>query len=142
MSSGEPQSAGLLDTSVVIVLEQLSPAQLPGRLLISTLTLAELAVGPLVATTEEERAVRTARLRQVEADLDTVPFDDQAARAFGVVAASMGRRGRKPTARSLDAAIAATALANGLALYTANPDDVLGIDGLDVVTVPPVDRSS
>jgi hypothetical protein len=32
--------------------------------------------------------------------------------------------------------IAATALANGLPLYTCNPKDFAGIDGLTVVAVP------
>jgi predicted nucleic acid-binding protein len=32
--------------------------------------------------------------------------------------------------------IAATALANGLALYTCNPADFTAIDGLDVIAVP------
>jgi predicted nucleic acid-binding protein len=32
--------------------------------------------------------------------------------------------------------IAATALAHALPLYTCNPGDFAGIEGLDVVTVP------
>jgi predicted nucleic acid-binding protein len=32
--------------------------------------------------------------------------------------------------------IAATALSNGLPLYTCNPDDFRGIDGLTVIAVP------
>jgi predicted nucleic acid-binding protein len=43
--------------------------------------------------------------------------------------------GRKPTARSYDAMIAAIAVANGLALFTANPGDFEGIDGLEVVPI-------
>lgn len=48
----------------------------------------------------------------------------------------MRRAGRKVKARTFDAMIAAIALANDLPLYTANPDDFAGIDGLVVVTVP------
>jgi predicted nucleic acid-binding protein len=33
--------------------------------------------------------------------------------------------------------IAATALVNGLLLYTCNPDDFVGIDGLEVMRVVP-----
>jgi tRNA(fMet)-specific endonuclease VapC len=33
-------------------------------------------------------------------------------------------------------AIAATALANDLPVYTCNPDDFSGIDDLDVIAVP------
>ncbi len=32
--------------------------------------------------------------------------------------------------------IAAIAIANGLPLYTCNPGDFMGIDGLEVVAVP------
>jgi tRNA(fMet)-specific endonuclease VapC len=48
--------------------------------------------------------------------------------------------GRKPAARSYDAMIAATAIANGLAVYTCNPDDFAGIADLSVVAVPHPDR--
>jgi predicted nucleic acid-binding protein len=64
-----------------------------------------------------------------------LPFDDAAARAFGRVAASLRSAGRKTSARTYDPLIAATALANGLPLYTANPDDFAAIDGLDVVPI-------
>ncbi len=126
---------GLLDTSVVINLERMDdPAALPERPLISAITLAELGVGPLVAT-DAERPARLARLQQVEADFDPLPFDVPAARAFGRVAASLRRAGRTPAARAYDAMIAAVALANGLPLYTCNPRDFVGIDGLELVEV-------
>lgn len=122
---------GLLDTSVVLALHAITDASdLPDVALISAVTLAELSVGPLVAADDLERARRLATVQQVEADFDPIPFDASAARAFGQVAASYRRSGRKPAARSFDAMIAATALANGLPLYTANPDDFAGIDGL------------
>jgi len=122
---------GLLDTSVVLALHAIRDASvLPDVALISAVTLAELSVGPLVATDDAERARRLATVQQAEADFDPLPFDAAAARAFGQVAASFRRSGRKPAARSFDAMIAATALANGLPLYTANPGDFAGIDGL------------
>jgi predicted nucleic acid-binding protein len=108
---------------------------LPAEPLITAVTLAELSVGPLVASTDAERAARQAHLQQAEADFDPLPFDAQAARAFGGVAASLRRAGRKVNARAYDAMIAATALANGLPVYTCNPNDFLGIEGLDVVPV-------
>ena len=58
------------------------------------------------------------------------------ARAFGQVAASLRRAGRKTAAHAYDAMIAATALANGLPVYTCNADDFNAIDGLEVVAVP------
>lgn len=127
---------GLLDTSTVILLPRLrDPDVLPDAPLISAITLAELSVGPLVASTEAERAARLAHLQQAEADFEPLPFDADAARAFGQVAASLRRAGRKASARAYDAMIAAIALANDLPLYTCNPDDFSGIEGLEVVPV-------
>jgi tRNA(fMet)-specific endonuclease VapC len=130
-----PES-GLLDTSVVVLLSRLDdPQTLPDRPLISAITLAELSVGPLVASSDAERAARQAHLQQAEADFDPLPFDADAARAFGQVASSLRRSGRKPAARAYDAMIAAIALANDLPLYTVNPADFVGIDGLRVVAI-------
>ncbi|MBI4545051.1 MAG: type II toxin-antitoxin system VapC family toxin [Gemmatimonadetes bacterium] len=127
----------MLDTSTVILLPRLEdPALLPGEPLITAVTLAELTVGPLVASTDEERAARQAHVQQAEADFDPLPFDAAAARAFGRVAASLRRAGRKTSARAYDAMIAAIALANELPLYTCNPDDFAGIEGLEIVSVP------
>ena len=105
------------------------------------MTLAELSVGPLVTSDEAERSARQAHLQQAEADFDALPFDADAARAFGQVAASLRRMGRKPAARAYDAMIAATAIANGLPVHTCNPADFEGIAGLQVVTVPHPDRN-
>jgi len=126
-----------LDTNTVIMLPRVTDAtSLPQEPLITAVTLAELSVGPLVASTDAERAARQAHLQQAEADFDPLPFDAQAARAFGRVAASLRRAGRKVHARAYDAMIAATALANGLPVYTCNPNDFSGIEGLEVVPVP------
>lgn len=126
-----------MDTSTLILLPRLQDSSaLPAEPLISTITLAELSVGPLVARTEPERAARQAHLQQAEADFEPIPFDAAAARAFGQVAASLRRAGRKPAARSYDAMIAAVAVANGLPLYTCNPDDFAAIEQLHVVDVP------
>jgi hypothetical protein len=132
---------GVLDTSTVVLLRRITePSTLPPRPVITTITLAELSVGPLVAATDHERAVRQAHVQQAEADFDPLPFDAAAARAFGRVAASLRRAGRKPAARAYDALIAATALANDLPVYTCNPTDFAGIDDLVVVPVPVPDK--
>jgi predicted nucleic acid-binding protein len=89
-----------------------------------------------VAIDGAERARRLAHVQQAEADFDPIPFDAAAGRAFGIVASAYRRSGRKPAARAFDALIAATAIANGLPLYTANPTDFAGIDGLVVRTIP------
>ena len=131
-------TAGLLDTSVLIALPRLRDVtRLPEVPYISTITLAELSVGPLVAHTEPERAARQAVLQQAEADFDPLPFDAAAARSFGRVASALREAGRRPQARSYDAMIAAVALARGLPLYTANPDDFPALLGLTIVAVAP-----
>ena len=127
-----PVLRGLLDTSAVIDLGELSVDLLPQECLISAITLAELSVGALVATNARQRAARQAHLQQAEADFDPVPFDAVCARAFGRVAASLRRSGRKTRARAYDALIAATAVAYDLPVITRNPDDFAGIDGLTV----------
>jgi tRNA(fMet)-specific endonuclease VapC len=136
MSTTVPR--GILDTSTVILLPRLSdPAALPDEPLITAVTLAELSVGPLVARDHSERVARQAHLQQAEADFHPLPFDAAAARAFGGVAASLRRAGRKTAARAYDAMIAATAIANDLPVYTCNPADFTGIDNLTVIAIPP-----
>lgn len=127
---------GILDTSTVILLPEIEdPSALPDEPLITTVTLAEMSVGPLIASDSATRAARQAQLQQAEADFVPLPFDAAAARAFGRVAASLRRRGRKASARAYDAMIAATAVANELPVYTANPADFRNIDDLEVVAV-------
>ena len=127
----------MLDTSTVILLSRIRDATLlPPEPVITAVTLAELSVGPLVARMDEERVARQAHLQQAERDFDPIPFDAAAARAFRGVAASLRRTGRKGAARAYDALIAAIAVANGLPVYTCNPADFAGIDGLEVVAIP------
>lgn len=127
---------GLLDTSVVIALSDLRDSVgLPEEPLICAITLAELSVGPLVARSDEERINRQALLQQAEADFDPLPFDADAARTFGRVAAGLRKAGRTRQARAYDAMIAAIALTHDLPMHTGNPRDFEGIDGLTVVAV-------
>jgi len=132
---------GVLDTSTVILLGRLAQdATLPAEPVITAITLAELSVGPLLATTDSERGARQAHLQQAEVDFDPLPFDAAAARAFGRVAAELRSAGRKPAARAYDALIAATAIANSLPLYTCNPADFAGISELELIAVPHPDH--
>jgi predicted nucleic acid-binding protein len=127
---------GILDTSTVILLDRLrDPSELPDEPLITAVTLAELSVGPLVTSDDAERAARQARLQQAEADFDPLPFDAAAARTFGRVAASLRASGRKVPARTYDAMIAATAVANNVPLYTVNPVDFEGMVELDLRSI-------
>ena len=131
---------GILDTSTVVLLSRLNPDLLPEEPLITAVTLAELSVGPLVATSRKERSSRQAVLQQAEADFEPLPFDSQAARAFGRVAASLRASGRKVQTRGYDAMIAATAIANELPLYTVNRGDFSGIDDLVLHPIPHPDQ--
>lgn len=139
MSNAPSQAVrGLLDTSVVVALETLSPEHLPEEPAISALTLAELAAGPLGTDDEHERARRQDRLQRVEALLDPLPFDAAAARAYGRVYAATRSARRKPRgARAVDLMIAAVALANDLPLFIRNPGDFEHLQdvGLDLRSV-------
>ncbi len=133
----ERHPTGILDTSTFIQLKRVTDeSALPHEPLITAVTLAELSIGPLVAASDDERAIRQAHLQEAEADFDPVPFDADAARAFARVATSLRTAGRKPTARSFDALIAATALAHQIPVFTCNARDFEGIDGLQVIAVP------
>lgn len=122
--------AGLLDTSVVIDLAGCAPEALPREPFISSITLAELGVGPVVARSSQDRQQRQHVLQLAESSFDALPFDSSCARHFAAVAAALRESGRKHTARAFDALIASTAMAHDLPLYTRNSDDFAGIPGL------------
>ena len=128
---------GILDTSTLILFNRFQEiGMFPVVSVITTITLAELSVGPLVVRSDLERARRLAHLQQVEASFNPLPFDVDAARAFGRVSASLRHAGRKTESRQKDAMIAAIALVNNLPVYTCNARDFEGIAGLEVVSVP------
>lgn len=142
MASG-PTVRGVLDTSTIILLERITDVStLPEEPMITAVTLAELSVGPLVASNPQEQAIRQLRLQQAEADFRPLPFDAAAARSFGRVAASLRRGGRKSSARAFDAMIAAMAISNDLPLFTCNPSDFENIDDLDLRPIPHPDNPS
>jgi predicted nucleic acid-binding protein len=132
----ERYARGLGDTNILILLEWLSSENMPVDLLISTVTLAELAAGVHSATDARERARRVARLQRTEAMFDPLPFDAESARQYGVIAGELISAGRKPRGRVADLMIASVAAANKLPLFTTNPDDFRGLDA--AVTVVPV----
>lgn len=122
---------------MVIGLEVLNPSQLPVEVAISAITMAELAAGPHATGEPEERARRQDRLQRAEAVFDPLPFDADAARAYGRVFAAVAAAGRKARgARAVDLLIAATALAGGLPLYTRNGEDFRALgDLVEIVTL-------
>lgn len=124
------QERGLVDTNVLILIELLDPDELPVEMAISSLTMAELAAGPHYTDNPDERAQRIERLQNAEALFEPIPFDTRAARRYGQIVSSVLAAGRNPKPRRIDLMIAAIASAHGLPLYTVNPDDFRGLDGL------------
>lgn len=123
----------IVDTSVVLATDV---APLQGELAISTITLAELHFGVLVAKLPEVRAERLRRLSVLQRSFDALPLTASVAASYGHIAAAVTAAGRQPRARSMDLLIAATAHAHSARLYTRNPGDFAGLDGLvDVVAV-------
>ncbi|MFE4828209.1 type II toxin-antitoxin system VapC family toxin [Streptomyces sp. NPDC056672] len=138
---------GLLDTNIVILRKWLDPGELPAEVAISAITLAELSAGPHEVRRNEdqgdydehaERARRLDILQRAENEFDPIPFDAEAARLYGRVCAAVISTGRKPRRRIADLMIAAIAIAEELPLFTTNPDDYKGLDGL--LTLVPVTR--
>jgi predicted nucleic acid-binding protein len=127
---------GLLDTSVVIDLDRIDARVLPEETAIAAITLAELAAGPHATGDPEERGRRQDRLHWAATTWDPLPFDADAARAYGLVFAASAASGRRGRRRLADLLIASTAVANGLALYTRNPDDFAALSGVvEVIAV-------
>ncbi len=116
----------LLDTSVLV--EGQIPAE--PEVAISTVSIAELHFGLLVAI-DEERALRASRLGLVEARFpDPLPVDDRVAREWGRLKAAVAQRGGQPRRREADLAIAATANVHGAALLTHNTKDFKIVEDL------------
>jgi predicted nucleic acid-binding protein len=127
---------GLGDTNILIYLERLAADQLPAELLTSTVSLAELSAGVHSAADAGERARRVLRVQRVEATFSPLPFDVEAARQYGIIAAAVIATGRRPRGRVADLMIASIAAAYSLPVFTTNPADFRGLES--VVTVVPV----
>jgi predicted nucleic acid-binding protein len=126
----------VVDTSIIAALRLYDPADLPDRMLITAITLGELSYGPHATDDPAKRAGRVAVLQHAEATFDPISYDASAARLYGQICAAVRVAGRQPRVRASDLMIAATAGSNDLPLYTANPDDFRGAEGLvEVVAV-------
>jgi predicted nucleic acid-binding protein len=127
---------GLLDTNILIHWPQLTHGDLPDRAAITTVTIAELSAGVHAAHDPAARAERLELLQRAESDFDPIPFDLAAARSYGRIVAGVQGAGRSGRSRVADQMIAAIAASRALALYTTNPNDYRGLDGvLEVVPV-------
>lgn len=145
--TSEPPRQGLLDTNILVLRRWVNLTELPDEMAISVITLAELSAGPHQVrpnseqnryNEHEERARRTEALQRAESEFDPIPFDAEAARIYGRVTAAVVTAGRKPRRRIADLMIAATAISEGLPLYTTNPGDYKGLE--KHVRVVPVTR--
>lgn len=118
----------VLDTSVLIGGEAVSPGTASA---ISSVSIAELHFGLLVATDDDTRAKRATRLGMLEARFpDPLPVDDRVAREWGRLQAAVAGRDGQPRRRAADLAIAATANVHGAVLLTNNLKDFAIIDDL------------
>lgn len=122
----------ILDTSILIA-ERPSPIE--GTIGISVASIAELQFGVLVATDDESRARRLARLSATLRAFDPLPVDSLVAACYGQLAAATARTGRRAGASSLSLMIAATAHAHGARLITTNASDILHLEDLVEIVV-------
>lgn len=120
----------VVDTSVIAAIRLYELSELPDTMLVTAVTLGELSFGPHATDDPAKRAGRVAVLQHVEATFDPLPYDQGSARLYGQICAAVRAAGRQPRKRASDLMIAATAASNDLPLYTANPDDFKGAEGL------------
>lgn len=130
---------GLLDTNVVIHGRALDVEQLPESNWICSITLAEISVGPHVATGRAELALRLQAAR-VAKSFNPIPFDNHSATIYGRLYKAMLDYGRQPRGRIADLMIASVAVSREIPLYTMNPKDFVGLE--DYLEFVPVDRPS
>jgi hypothetical protein len=122
---------------MVIDLEEFESSQLPIEVAVTAITMAELAAGPHATSDPDERSRRQDRLQRAEAAFDPLPFDGEAARAYGRIYSAVVTAGRKARgARAVDLLIAAIAASHEMPLYTRNADDFRPIQDLvDIVAL-------
>jgi predicted nucleic acid-binding protein len=126
--------AGVLDTSVFIAQEsgrQLDAALLPDQVATTVVTLAELNLGVLAASSTDVRAQRLATLDAI-ADMVAFPVDDDAARLWARLRIHLAESGQR--VRINDLWIAAVAASRGLPVVTQD-DDFDALDGVAGVAV-------
>jgi predicted nucleic acid-binding protein len=126
----QDRSSGVLDTCTFIDLGVLDADDLPDYPELTTITLAELYQGSVMAKDPVTTAARAEVLHAAVSEFEPLPFDAVAAGRFGSLVALVVATGRNPRPRRLDLMIAAIASCRGLPLYTRNPDDFVGLEEL------------
>lgn len=132
--------AVLIDTSVLIDIQRgrtdLDVAAGDADRAISAVTASELLHGVHRAADERVRARRQAFAEHILAALDPIPIDTRVARVHAAAWAQLDAAGVRIGAHDLW--IAATALAHGYAVATANVHDFERVPGLEVIKPGPV----
>jgi predicted nucleic acid-binding protein len=123
----------LLDTSAIVA-EESRGADLIGYddLVISAMTIGELALGVAMARDPDRFATRRHTLLRVRDAYDVIELDDEIATIYGDIMGRARSRGLRPGVP--DALIAATAIRESLPVLTQDVD-FLSFDGLEVVLV-------
>lgn len=130
---GVARVTAILDTSVLIASWRPPDDE---DYAISIVSLAEMHFGVLKAAGTPALSARLRRLGAIEHEFDPIPVDQRVARAYGECAQAVISIGRSPRPRVFDLLIAATARVEGATLYTLNPDDFRGLDGLVEIASP------
>lgn len=121
------------DTSVFIAQETgRELGDLPEKIAVSVITVAELELGVLRATDPKERADRLSTLSRVQSIYPMLPVGPEVASCFARIAAAERSRGRR--LRRHDTWIAATAMHHGAAVVTQDVD-FTSFEEVDVIRV-------
>jgi tRNA(fMet)-specific endonuclease VapC len=127
----------ILDTNAVSALMKGDPrvvkrlqALNKGDAAIPQPAIAEIAYGIERLPRSKRRAALEGRFDLVRTELARSPWTDAVSERFGLIKATLERKGHR--IEDFDAAIAAHALAEGAILVTANLDDMTRVPGLEV----------
>lgn len=128
---------GVLDTTVFIANEsgrELDQGRIPLEVATTVVTLAELETGVLAAANSVTRASRLTTLQAIS-DVEVLPADEQAARAWARLRVHLAETGRR--VRINDLWIAAIAVSRDLPIVTQDDDfdaleDAIGVSVIKV----------
>ncbi len=119
------------DTSIFIAQETgRELGELPEKIAVSVITVAELELGVLRATDPEARARRLSTLSRLQSTYPLLPVGPEVASCFARIAAAERSQGRK--LRRHDTWIAATAMHHRAAVLTQD-DDFSSFDEVTVI---------
>jgi predicted nucleic acid-binding protein len=133
--------AQLVDTSTFVAVERQRASlealttTMPGEAIaLAAITASELLAGVYQADTPSRRLRREAFVEQILTTLPVIPFDLRTARVYARLGDELRRSGQPIGTHDLQ--IAATAIAGGFTVLTANLRDFGRVPGLVVRAVP------